>query len=115
MSKFVELERPALWRPIRSKDISIRKYAGAYPYMKRGIMGNSDPLNPVVRYAKNFEKGKKEFAVVVFSHETDIKKVENFMNKVVKETKVADIQKALQNATMSHMEYVDMYLEKGGK
>lgn len=115
MSRFVELERPAIWKPIRSKDISIRKYAGAYPYMKRGIMGHSDPFNPVIRYAKNYTKSKKDFAVVIFSHETDIKKVEAFMDKIVKETKVADIQKSLQTATMAHMEYVDMYLDKEQK
>lgn len=112
MNKLVELERPAIWKPVRNKDISIRTYAGGYPYMKRGVYGQSHPLTPVVRYAKNFNKGNKNFAIVLFTSETDIKKVEDFMGKQVKNIKQADIQKALHSATMSHMEYLDVYYDK---
>lgn len=79
--------------------------------MKKGIYGQSTPLEPVVRYAKNYKKYGKEFSVVFFSKETDITKAEGFMQKIAKGATREDIQKALQNASMSHLDYAQEYYE----
>lgn len=112
MRKVVELERPALWRPIRSKGVSIRKYAGAYPYMKRGIAGQSTTFSPVVRYAKNYKSGKLQYSIVFFSHETDMQKAEDFMDAMAKTVKQKAVLAALKNATMGHMDYLNKYYDE---
>lgn len=80
--------------------------------MKKGIYGQSNPLDPVTRYAKNFKKHGKDFSVVLFTKESDITKVERFMANVVKEAKKEDVTKALTSASMSHMEYIGGHYEE---
>lgn len=79
--------------------------------MKKGIYGQSTPLEPVVRYAKNYKKFGKDFSVVLFTKETDITKAEGFMQKIAKSATREDIKKAITNASMSHMEYAQEYYE----
>lgn len=110
----VELERPAIWRPIRNRDISVRKYS-SYPYMKRGVMGMSSPMNPVIRYAKNYTKYKLEFSLCLFTNETDISAVEGYFESLKKKINKEQVQEALKSADMAHLDYLDSYYDKENK
>lgn len=112
---FVELEKPAIWRPIRNTGISIRKYSGGYPYQKRGIFGASSITNPVIRYANNYNKYKIDYSLVLFTNETDISAVESYFQSLNKKIKKEEILKPLSVATMSNMAYIDSYYDEGKK
>jgi len=112
--KTIELNRPALWRPIRSDQVSIRKYSAAYPYqIQSGVIARSTVSKPVVRYAKNFRKHRTDFSLFLFTHETDIAKVEKFFIYVVNKLKKEDISETLKTADMSNFKYMNTYY--GGK
>lgn len=114
MNKLVDINRVALWKPIRSSEISIRTYTNAYPYMnKGGILGHGSVANPVYRYAKNFTKHKLDFALFIFSTESDVKKIQDYFDSVVEKLKKKDISETLVKASMSNFAYIDYY--KGEK
>lgn len=108
--KVVTLNRPALWRPIRSQETSVRKYSGAYPYKtKSGVIAQSSIANPVIRYAKNFTKFKLDFSLFIFTDETDLAKIEGFFADLAKKLKKSDITQTLMIASMSDFTYLDTY------
>ena len=108
--KMVELNRPALWRPIRSDETSIRKYSGAYPYVTQGgVAAQSSLSKPVIRYAKNFTKFKTDFSLFMFSDESDLTKVESYFTAQVKKLKKTDVTETLMVASMSNFKYLDTY------
>lgn len=113
--KIVNLNKPALWRPIRNEDTSIRKYSGGYPYLSEGgIVSQSTPLEPVIRYAKNYEKFDLKFSLFIFSSEKDNDKIENFLTTQVKKLTKSEISETLITASASNFTYLDtMY--KGSK
>ena len=111
-NKFATLDQPALWRPIRNPQVSIRKYGGGFPFIKSGILQHSTLTTPVFRYAKNFTKFKKEFSVFMFTHESDISEVEKLFGAVVKKLKSTDVLEVLSAASMSTFKYADS--EYGG-
>lgn len=112
MKKLVELNKPALWRSIRSDEVSVRHYSQGYPHSKNGIALVSGDQSPaVVRYAKNYKKFNKDFSLCMFTYEKDISKVESFFESLVKIIKKSDINEALVEATASNFKYIDVLYE----
>lgn len=113
MRELVKINRAGLWRPIRSSETSVRKYSGAYPYVTEGgLVMQSTLQEPVIRYAKNYRKFKKDFSLFMFTHESDSAKVEKHFEDVVKKLKQREINETLLKASMSDFSYVDAVYEE---
>ncbi len=96
--------------------MSIRKYSNSYPFKTlSGSLEYSTMEKPVIRYVKNYINGKTQFSLFMFSSETDIKKVEYFMNKVAKKLHVTQIQESLEVATMSNFLWANEFYSGGSE
>lgn len=114
MSRIVSLNRPVLWKPLRNDEMSVRTYAGAYPYETRaGLRSMSSPNNPVVRYAKNYKKYGTQFSLFVFTDEREIQKIDSFFKSIVKKVTRPEIEGAVMGASMTNFTYLDTFY--GGK
>lgn len=106
MNKFVELNQPALWRPIRNDGLSVKKCAMGYPYYENGITKYADKKTTVTRYAKNFTKFNLDFSLFMFSNETDEGKIGAYFESISKELKKKQIAETLVTASMTNFLYL---------
>lgn len=86
-----EINQLALWRPIGTKSFSIRPYSDGYSYKEKGIIKRSKPDRPVARFAKNYIKGRKKFSLGLFTYDTDITKVEKWLDEQAKKVPLKEI------------------------
>jgi len=112
--KHVTLNRPALWKAVPSAEIGSRKYTANRSYLDGNVIKIADTDAPITAYYKTFTKGKNDFSLFVYSDEEDIKKISEFFDKIVKNTKIEDIAKALVSASSDGFTYLDTYY-KGDK
>ncbi len=86
-----KINQLAIWKPMRGDEMNIKVYPDKYPYMKNGVLFLSTSLEPVVRYAKNFEKVGQRFSLCMVTLEKDTAKIEEWMETRSKKVKSADI------------------------
>ena len=90
-ANIVEANNPAIYRALRSGDIQVNEYTGAYPYYLDGQLVQSSQKEPIYSYSKNFKKFKKDFSLFIWTPEADIKKITKHFEEVLKGIKREDI------------------------
>lgn len=88
-----ELNRLAIWLPMASDEINVKKYAEGYPYIKKGILHNSTIVKPVIRYAKNYIVQDKKLSLCIITNDSSISNVENWLDEQAKTIKLSDIKR----------------------
>lgn len=84
-----ELNRVAVWVPMKREELDVKTYE-SYQFMHKGIIQSANSLKPVVRYAKNYTKGKLKFSLCLISLERDTKKIEKFLDATAKKLKITE-------------------------
>jgi len=107
--KHVTLNLPALWKAVPGRSIGSRTYTSNRSYLDGKQIKIADNKTPITAYYQTFTKGKKDFSLFIYSDETDIKKISDFFEKLVKNTKVEDISKALVSASSDGFTYLHTY------
>lgn len=107
MRKYAETDKPAVYKPMRIRDVQRRTYSGGYPYSQNGLLMRSSAANPIHSYAKNFKKFGKEFSLFMWTNESDQKKVEKHFDKVVSTLKREQIIEVLNK--IKAFSYVEPY------
>jgi hypothetical protein len=110
MERLVNANIPGIFRKLRGleeDDIQVNKYAGGYPYKLNGVLRESDSRTPIYSYAKNYKKYNEMFCIFLWSPESDIQKIEKFMDDSVKLVKKDQIKKIVSDPVFSNWQYLD--------
>lgn len=111
--KIIELDRPAIYKAIRSEEVSVRAYTNGYKFISRSrVIEDATPKSPVYRYAKNFTRDKQEYSLLLISKENDINKVEAFFEELAKELDEKKIKNSLSSIGRLGFKYLDTYYEE---
>lgn len=113
--KHVTLNLPALWKAIPSLAIGSRTYTSNRSYVDNGVVKIADTATPITSYYQTFTKGRKNFSLFIYSDETDINKISDFFEKLVKNTKIEEVSKALVSASSDGFTYLDIYYKGENK
>lgn len=104
MKQYAEHDRVGVCHRLRNDGLYSRAFAGGYPYIKSGIITRSTKAQPVYSYGKNYTNSVGQFALFVWSTESDKEKVEKRLDQVA-ETVTADAVSLA--ATEGTFTYVD--------
>lgn len=110
MNNTLELNRIALWTPKLFDELTVRSSGAGRVYIENNTIKKT--IDKTYRYAKNFEKGKHRFCLFVVSYANNTDIVERRLDKIAKQIKVADVEKALETSTNSSFVYTNYYLEE---
>lgn len=105
----LELNKIALWKPKMFDELTVREAGAGRPYFADGIMRKT--IAKTYRYAKNYEKGKRKFCLIVITYLNDAEVIEGKLDKIAKKIKASEIDVALANTTDSSFAYTNYYLE----
>lgn len=103
------LNRIALWKPKLFDELTVRETGAGRQHLVDGEMKKT--IAKTYRYAKNYEKSKRKFCLIVITYLNDAELVENKLDKIAKKIKASEIDVALANTTDSTFEYINYYLE----
>ena len=105
----------SIWEAIPHKGLYSKVYTSRRTYkLSSGTIVDPTPESPLIAYAKNYKKNKKDFSLFIYSDSKDEKSIEDFMDKAVKNITSSDISEALVIATTGGFKYTnDTY--KGDK
>lgn len=97
-----------IWEAIPTDEFYSKQYSSSRTYkLPNGVIETPTPDRPVFAYAKNYTKGKKDFSLFLYSDSNDEKSIEEFMDKAIKDVKVADVSEALVIASTNGFKYTD--------
>lgn len=97
-----------IWESIPTDEFYSKRYNSSRTYkLPNGVIETPTPDKPVFAYAKNYKKGKKEFALFMYSDSSNGEAIEKFMDKAIKDVKVADVSEALVIASTNGFKYTD--------
>lgn len=96
-----ELNRVAIWLPMKSQELDVKTY-DSYQYMDKGIIQSATSLKPIVRYAKNYEKDGWRFSLCIISLERNTANMESFLDETAKKVTVGE---GMQKFTMTEFKY----------
>lgn len=95
-----------IWEAIPTDEFYSKQYNSSRTYkLANGVVETPTPDKPVFAYAKNYSKGKKDFSLFIYSDSRNGKAIEEFMDKAIKEVKIADISDALVVASTNGFKY----------
>lgn len=104
----------SIWEAIPHEGLYSKTYTSRRTYkLSSGVIVEPSAETPIIAYAKNYKKNKKEFSLFMYSSSKNEKDIEKFMDKAVKDIKVADVSEALVIATTGGFKYTThVYKEK---
>lgn len=78
----------AVWLPMKRDELDIKIFP-AYNYLEpSGLIKAASKDDPIIRYAKNYTRGRTKFSLCMITLQRDSKKVEKFMDKAAKDVEV---------------------------
>lgn len=80
MKQYAESGRVGVCHKLRRDDIYAKSFAGGYPYIESGQVVRSSQSRPIYSYAKNYTKDNKDFALFVWTIDSDVKSVEALLD-----------------------------------
>lgn len=87
--KIHPIDTLAVWLPMNADGLLIKRFGKGYAYKKDDILVRSDS---VIRYAKNYTKGKTKYSLCLISLETNEKKMEKWLDAQAKKLTQKDIE-----------------------
>lgn len=90
-------------------ELTVREAGAGRPHFEDGEMKKT--IAKTYRYAKNYEKSKRKFCLIVISYLNDAEVVEGKLDKIAKKIKASEIDLALANTTDSSFSYINYFLE----
>lgn len=109
MRNYAQHNRVGIFRKLRHEGFLVKHYAGGYPYQNGKLIIKSSVINPIYSYGNNYKKYGTEFALFIWSTESDIAKISKLFDDVVKGLTKADIKHF--NDTKDRYVYLDTYYE----
>ena len=98
----------SIWEAIPHEGLYSKTYTSRRTYkLSSGVIVEPTSETPIIAYAKNYTKGKKDFSLFLYSDSKDAKAIEKFMDKAIKDVKVADVSEALVIASTNGFKYTD--------
>jgi hypothetical protein len=79
LRKVPQLDKVAIWQPINTDALDVRKY-DSYSYIHKGLLHESK--EPVYRYAKNFSLDDFAYSLLLVTHEQDQEQVSKIFESV---------------------------------
>ena len=110
--KHVTLNLPALWKAVPGDSINTRTYTSNRTYLEGQLVSVASNERPITRYVKTFTKGKKDFSLFMFSDESDLKKISDFFDGIVKKLTIESVSKSLISASSDGFTYLDTYYKE---
>lgn len=115
MKKLATLNTPAIWTPIPSDLMSVRKYE-AFPYEDdKGFPSSATAKNPVYRYAMNFTSYGLDYSLCMFSKESSESKIKSYFNKLSKSLDKSLVTSSIAGANATTFTYVENEKYGGSK
>lgn len=108
------LDQIAIWTPAPNLPegvINAKTHPAGTRYREAGSQVYHTGVG-IIRYVKNYSKGKTEFALFVRTRDTAIERVEEQLDAVAKELKADYIKKAIKDATNVAFVYTNHKLEE---
>jgi hypothetical protein len=102
--KIPQLDKVAIWQPIGTDKLDVRKY-NQYRYIDKGLL--QDSTKPVYRYAQNFKLGDFAYSLIVVTHETSTEAVEKLFNRTAKNLSDDDKKHVTHGASIIKYAEVD--------
>jgi hypothetical protein len=96
MKQYAEHNRIGICNSLRGNEMYKRVYSGGYPYLNNGLIVRSSSIVPIYSYGKNYKKHDSDFALFVWTTESDAAKIEklfeNTLDSVTKDNidKISD-------------------------
>lgn len=91
-------------------ELTTREAGAGRPHFKDGEMQKT--IAKTYRYAKNYEKGKRKFCLIVNTYANNADVIERQLDTIAKKIKASEIDLALANTTDSSFAYINYYLEE---
>lgn len=91
MRKYPEWNKVGLFRKLRHEGWLVQHYAGGKPYQRGSVIVRSSVIEPIYSYGHNFTKFGKEFSLFIWTTESDVAKIGNHFESVVKNLKEEDL------------------------
>lgn len=108
----VEINRPGIFRKLRTEELQVKSYSGGYPYRQDGVVKTSSPASPVYSYAMNFKKHNKEFSLFIWTTESDSKKIIDHFEKVKKGVSKEQVHSIVSNPSFGNFNYLEPSLKE---
>jgi hypothetical protein len=104
MKQYAEHGRVGICHALRLDEMYTRVFSGGYPYLKNGLIIQSNSLTPIYSYGKNYEKSKKKFALFVWTTEKDVKVIEAMFADTLKKVTNKQIDEASDNGSFAYID-----------
>lgn len=106
------LNQIAIWKPCGAKELSVRKSPSGQQYRDPNSVIYKNSVNPLIRYAKDYEVKKVKFSLFLRTDCEDAEKVESALDYYAKQITKEYALKVTANTDYMYFEYTPYLFDK---